>query len=841
MVALALALHLAVSAATPSVPKDTPVHLGIALKLTNPDELNALKHAQVDPRAREYRQWLTPQEFGARFGQSTATLSKVQEWLRGAGFTTEVSPNHTFINAYGTAGAAEALFHVKLLGVEDEASSVHRLSAKPQYPANLASVILGVSGLDTRVRLKHHMKIPGYPTPSFGPQDLRRQYNAQTLHDMGFVGQNLKTVVLSTALAPGTEVNPLDIQYFYQNISDVKAPLVINTIFNPSRDYDRQRGGASEFELDLEMHSVGVPGAAQITLEVSPASQVFTVGANDIVNNFADAAAVSVSLGLCEAGERQNDIATGVNEIKILQQAVIQGTMEGQTWSAASGDNGANDCGDGSLSVDFPSTIPEMIAAGGSEPSTSNPWNANGAILMWTDETTWNDGSFGGAAGGGISSVFALPDYQAPLMGLGTMRMTPDIALIAGGPGVVTDSSGLPGQLDPVLGTSVASPLSAGFFALIASYQGCRLGDPHAALYQLGLTQADGGTPVFHDITTGNNSSGGVTGPSAGPGFDMASGWGAFDVAAMAAAWPGCPTTADGGLLGLPDGGPQPPDAGIVLDPYDACTYLNCGTGTTCTTIPDGPSACVQLCNVAMDNCPIAQVCNKNTIYAPKDAGTCIPGCASAVDCVTDAGQFVCSTCEQICVAPGSATAAIGDPCTMDTQCPNGAYCSTSRNFPNGYCTMPCALNQASGAACSCPAPSECGTIGRFPTNTCLAPCSNIGDVCRAGYKCQPQTKGVPKCLAACTITTRNGTTFDSCMYNGSGKTCDTDSGICGGPVDTVVDAGPPPDAGQPAIDLTPFSNTLGAPFKGGCGCGAGGAPFALALLALVRRRRARN
>jgi hypothetical protein len=830
MVALAFALHLAVfSAATLSVPKDTPVHLGIALK-----------HAQVDPHSREYRRWLTPREFGARFGQSSANLGKVQEWLRGAGFTTEVSPNHWFINAYGTAGAAEALFKVKLLRVEGEADAVHRVSAKPQIPANLNAVILGVSGLDTRVRLKHHMNIPGYPTPSFGPQDLRRQYNAQTLHNMGYVGQNLKTVVLSTALPPGTEVNPLDIQYFYTNISDVKAPLVINTIFNPSRDYDRQRGGASEFELDLEMHSVGVPGAAQITLEVSPASQVFTIGANDIVNNFPDAAAVSVSLGLCEAGERQNDIATGTNEINIMHQAVTQGTMEGQTWSAASGDNGANDCGDGSLSVDFPSTIPEMIAAGGTQPSSSNPFNANGAILMWTDETTWNQ--FGGATGGGVSSVFAIPDYQLPLMNLSTSRMTPDIALIAGGPGVVTDSSGLPGQLDPVLGTSVASPLSAGFFALIASYQGCRLGDPHAALYQMGLIQADGGTPVFHDITTGNNSVGGVTGPSAGPGFDMTTGWGAFDVAAMAAAWPGCPTTADGGTFPLPDGGPQPPDAGIVLDPYDACTYLNCGTGTNCTTIPDGPSACVQLCKMTMGSCPIAQVCNKDTIYATKDAGTCIPGCSSAIDCVTDAGQQVCSTCEQICVPPGSATAQIGDACTTDMQCPNGAYCSTSRNFPNGYCTMPCALNQASGAACSCPPPSECGTIGRFPTNTCLAPCANIGDVCRPLYRCQPQKIGVPKCLAACTITTRNGTTFDSCQYNGSGKTCDVDSGICGGPVDNVVDAGPPPDAGQPAIDLTPFSNQLGNQAKTGCGCGAGGlAPFALGLLALIRRRRARN
>jgi kumamolisin len=366
------------------------------------------------------------------------------------------------------------------------------------------------------VRFHHHLAIPGGQGASFGPQDLRRQYNAQPLLDLGYVGQDQKTVVLSTALPPGTEVNPLDVQYFYKNISDVKAPLVINTMFNPQRDYDRQRGGASEFELDVEMHSVGVPGATSITLEVSPASEVFTAGADDIVNHMADATAVSVSLGLCEEGEQQNDTATGTNEIATMHQSVIQGTMEGQSWSAASGDNGANDCGNNTASVDFPSSIPEMIAAGGVMPTASNPFNKNGAILSYTDETAWGGGF--GAGGGGISVLFPLPAYQTALSSLGSMRLSPDIALIAGGVGVVTDSSGIPGQLDPVLGTSVASPLSAGFFALIASYQGCRLGDPHAALYQMGLIQADGGTAVFHDITTGNISQGSVMGARGGAG-----------------------------------------------------------------------------------------------------------------------------------------------------------------------------------------------------------------------------------------------------------------------------------------------------------------------------------
>jgi len=39
------------------------------------------------------------------------------------------------------------------------------------------------------------------------------------------------------------------------------------------------------------MQSVGAPGADSITLLVSPASLVFTLGANDIVNNLASSTA----------------------------------------------------------------------------------------------------------------------------------------------------------------------------------------------------------------------------------------------------------------------------------------------------------------------------------------------------------------------------------------------------------------------------------------------------------------------------------------------------------------------------------------------------------------------
>jgi hypothetical protein len=625
-------------------------------------------------------------------------------------------------------------------------------------------------------------------------------------------------------------VNPADVAYFYKSIADVRTPFLQHVAPNPANDFDRQPGGASEFELDVEMHAVSLPGADSITLEVAPASQVFTVGANDIVNNLPTATTVSISLGICEQNQQLNNTQLGVDEFAALRNAVIQGTVQGQTWSAATGDNGANDCSDGRLAADFPSDIPEMIGAGGS--MLSNPvWNGNGALLSYAQEQTWNGGTRGGAAGGGVSIIFARPAYQQDLGFPDGGRLIPDIALMAGLPGVVVDSTS-PGQLEPVQGTSVASPLSAGMFALLASKVGCRQGDIHETLYALGRAQADGGTVVFHDITTGNLSYGGVTGPSAGPGYDTATGWGSFNLAALAAAWPACPALPDGGVV----------DAGVAVAPYTACDALGCTGGPTCTTLPDGPSACVTACNPATNmGCPSGTVCSTNGLYATSTTGECVPGCLQDSDCSLTPNS-VCSTCAQTCVPRGKATAKVGDACTSDVQCPNGAFCiALSRTATVGYCTYDCEPAAPAGSSCSCPSGSVCG-VSRFSNaGLCYAGCTQIGAACgQAGYLCQPQDTTSPGCLPACRIVSRGSQTFDTCAFFGSSLACDMATGVCGG-IPPPVDAGMPPvvDAGIPQVDLVHVNETLG-PTVTGCGCASIDVlPVGvLMLLGLLRRRR---
>jgi kumamolisin len=52
-----------------------------------------------------------------------------------------------------------------------------------------------------------------------------------------------------------------------------------------------------------------------------------------------------------------------------MANLVAQGDAEGQAWFAASGDNGADDCqqGSGPATVDFPASMPYIVAVGGTQ------------------------------------------------------------------------------------------------------------------------------------------------------------------------------------------------------------------------------------------------------------------------------------------------------------------------------------------------------------------------------------------------------------------------------------------------------------------------------------------
>jgi len=89
--------------------------LSIAPSVAEKAELDALVEAQQNPKSARYHQWLTQEEYGARFGLTEADHRQVTGWLETQGFTVKsVAPSRNLITFSGTV--AQSI----LIGVGNE-------------------------------------------------------------------------------------------------------------------------------------------------------------------------------------------------------------------------------------------------------------------------------------------------------------------------------------------------------------------------------------------------------------------------------------------------------------------------------------------------------------------------------------------------------------------------------------------------------------------------------------------------------------------------------------------------------------------------------------------------
>jgi subtilase family serine protease len=173
----------------------------------------------------------------------------------------------------------------------------------------------------------------------------------------------------------------------------------------------------------------------------------------------------------------------------------------------------------------YPASSPNVIAVGGTDIPTPLA-----AIGSYQPEEVWNDG-YGGAGGGGFSSIFAKPPYQDGVV-QGSLRGIPDVSYNAGVVSAILTYE----SFDPIYGpgwalnagVSGGTPQWAAIAAIAQQAKGSNLGFLNPQLYALQ------GTNAFHDITSGDNSLAGITGYDAVPGWDAATGLGTPDVGVLA-------------------------------------------------------------------------------------------------------------------------------------------------------------------------------------------------------------------------------------------------------------------------------------------------------------------
>ncbi len=362
---------------------------------------------------------------------------------------------------------------------------------------------------------------PGAPVRCYGPAQIRAAYSVQQLINRGVTGAG-RTIVIIDAFQSPTIVSDLHNEDALFGIPDptlnIIAPYGL-TPFNPNDP--NQVGWSGEITLDVEWSHMIAPGAT-IDLVLAKNNQdinLLKVTEYAIANGLGDV--ISQSFG--EAETCANPLL-----LQLEHKAFHDATSRHMSIFASAGDQGAAQptCDGSSFQrkASTPASDPLVTAVGGTY------LNANSVTGQYIGESVWND-SFG-AGGGGYSRLYASPNYQHPVPGIGAARGEPDVAYNAdvnGGVLTVWSESGQGANLVFIFGgTSAGSPQWAAITALADQYNAHRLGFLNAGIYRIGKSAFY--SQVFHDTTVGDNSFGGITGYNAHAGWDATTGWGTPNV-----------------------------------------------------------------------------------------------------------------------------------------------------------------------------------------------------------------------------------------------------------------------------------------------------------------------
>jgi len=492
------------------------IRLAIGLPLHNQEGLDALLAQINDPSSPNYQHYLTPEQFTALFGPTEQEYQAVVDFAQTNGMTvTRRHSNRMLVDVVATSSNVEKAFHVTMKSYRhpSEARNFFTPDTEPTVDAKLP--VLSIQGMNNYSLPKPMLqKKPGAvkgngsgPGASYIGQDFRNAY---------LPGSNLRGAGQVVGLLQFDGYLPSDI-VTYANVAGLTNVPLQNVLldgFSGVPNLGDPNNANDEVCLDIEMVMSMAPGLAKIV--------VFEAGPSGFPNDILSSMAASNTI-------KQLSSSWGYGTDATTEQLYKQLALQGQTYLNCSGD------GDAWLGpIPYGACeSPNITIVGGTTLTMSGPGNAYFAEQAWNwgfiGSYSWNqDGYFGSS--GGVSTTVPIPSWQKGINmvtnhGSATFRNVPDVALTADNIFVV--SSG--GQGGIFGGTSAATPLWAGFMALI-NQQAAQSSQPSVGFLApkaYALLASPNYTNYFHDITVGNNFWDlSLTNFPAVPGYDLCTGLG---------------------------------------------------------------------------------------------------------------------------------------------------------------------------------------------------------------------------------------------------------------------------------------------------------------------------
>ena len=468
------------------VEEGKPLHLYLLLQRTSAQQadLDNLIQRQQQVTAQEYHKWLTPQEFGARFGASPEDIAKITAWLESHGLTVRsVLNNASMIDFAATAGQVRDTFHTELHYFNIRGGKYLANVKDPQIPAALAPVVAGIKGLIKIPALTNHTKARqaaydnethrwriNNPTAAdkaspawtdgggnyyVTPQDFYTIYQVNPV----FTGGNLAatatvavieesdieygTVNSTTGVATGGDVATFRTLFGVPGKLNMHVFHGSGTVTCTAPGIDPNGIGEDvEASLDAEWINTTAPSANLIFMscDQSPDNGIFTSMAALIDNSLSDV--MSLSYG-------ESELFYGSSDYAAQDTLYAQAALQGQSIFISSGDSGSDNAdqntnGTATSGINVSAfAAPTVTVTGGTDfsdyydafeggPAQSTYWSATnsahyGDALSYVPETAWNESC--------ASSIYA--NFAGPYTGAGECG-----AIGAGADGSVVGGSG---------------------------------------------------------------------------------------------------------------------------------------------------------------------------------------------------------------------------------------------------------------------------------------------------------------------------------------------------------------------------------------------------------------
>ncbi len=458
-----------------------PISITIVLSLPDLPAAESLLKSLYTPGDPQFHQFLTADQFVARFAPADADVAKVIAALAKYGLAAQQT-TATTLKVTGLPTDMERAFSVSLHSYEVPAHenvagyTFHAPLTSPTIPAEISASVAAVVGLDSRPSLRPlSVVVPptlrrpqsakpsaaGNPLGYWTVTDFAKYYDVEPLYKRGVTGSGRTLGVMTFASFTQSDA----FAYWSALGLSVSANRIqiVNVDGGPGEPSDAS--GSGETTIDVEQ-SGGIAPGANIIVYQGPNTNQGEVDVFAAAIDANSAESLAISWGFWEwfnnlENSPVTDPITGktVGITQATHELLVRAAIQGQAVSAASGDGGAyeanNDLGcfgpylptqpyscSLTLSVIYPGSDTAITAAGGTTLAGTQEYCLNAActrpyyVIDIPHERVWGwdylegycralgyynpitCGIFPLGSGGGVSVLFEEPSYQISLPGI---------------------------------------------------------------------------------------------------------------------------------------------------------------------------------------------------------------------------------------------------------------------------------------------------------------------------------------------------------------------------------------------------------------------------------------